>query len=443
MRTFTDYLKNCRSINALDTDRKGKPYNDDLCFFRCLVKFFKQKLNKENVKTYYNQWCDFTNVEIPMKKFGGVELCDIPEVEDCFKININIFERQADKTVTPVYKSQHIHKSTMYLNMHKNHLSYVKKFNSYAKKFHCPTCDRHFNHQGLIRRHLRTCSNVTKYKFPGGFFEKSKSVFDELEAIGIITAKADQLYPWFITFDFEAMIQKINLQPTDKLKWIEKHVPISVSVSSNVPRFTSPKFIDNANLDKLLEEMISYMNEIGEKTENLAKSKWHDVLEQLKVLREEFEGEDEDDDPSTFAKKVKTLTGNFLLYCKQISVTAFNSAKYDLNLVKAKLAKHLNLDTAEKPFTVKKNNAYMCISNDQFKFLDICQYLAPGSSYSKFLVAFQIEEKKSYFPYQWFDHVDKLNYTELPPYEAFHSDLKKGNVLALDLQNWDGKGEKT
>jgi hypothetical protein len=100
------------------------------------------------------------------------------------------------------------------------------------------------------------------------------------------------------------------------------------------------------------------------------------------------------------------------------------------------------MSTAENKFVVKKNNSYICIANDNFKFLDITQYLAPGSSYSSFLTAFGVEEQKSFFPYQWFDDASKLNFNQLPPYDAFYSDLKKENVLETELRKWSGKGEK-
>ena len=55
-------------------------------------------------------------------------------------------------------------------------------------------------------------------------------------------------------------------------------------------------------------------------------------------------------------------------------------------------------------------------------------YLAPVS-YAKFLRDFSVEEQKSFFPYEWFDSMDKLEHPSLPCYEAFYSPLKQRNVL--------------
>ncbi len=48
------------------------------------------------------------------------------------------------------------------------------------------------------------------------------------------------------------------------------------------------------------------------------------------------------------------------------------------------------------------------MSTDKFRFFDMTQFLAPGSSYSKYLKAFHVEESKTYLPYEWLDSVDKL-----------------------------------
>lgn len=42
--------------------------------------------------------------------------------------------------------------------------------------------------------------------------------------------------------------------------------------------------------------------------------------------------------------------------------------------------------------------------------------------------AFDVQECKGFFPYQFLDSVEKLNYPELPPHDAFHSTLKNVNI---------------
>lgn len=115
-------------------------------------------------------------------------------------------------------------------------------------------------------------------------------------------------------------------------------------------------------------------------------------------------------------------------YCRQTVVLGFNSAKYDMNLVKTHLAKTLDMHELGKNFTVKRNNSYACLANDKFKFLDITSYLAPGVSYVKFLKAFDVIDNKGFFPYEWFDGAEKLDHPALPPHTAFYSYLKEANI---------------
>ena len=136
-------------------------------------------------------------------------------------------------------------------------------------------------------------------------------------------------------------------------------------------------------------------------------------------------------------KKVRELKKKFLHYCTQTPVLGFNSSKYDINLIKSKIFKHL--EVAEKKdytFTIKKQNAYLAISTPELRFLDISNYIAPGYSYSHFLKCYKVEEQKGFFCYQYLTSVEKLEETKLPPYEAFYSSLKGENVLEVEYNVW-------
>ena len=45
-------------------------------------------------------------------------------------------------------------------------------------------------------------------------------------------------------------------------------------------------------------------------------------------------------------------------------------------------------------------------------------------------LAFPLLISKGYFPYEYFDHFDKLNETQLPPREDFYSKLKGETITA-------------
>ena len=73
----------------------------------------------------------------------------------------------------------------------------------------------------------------------------------------------------------------------------------------------------------------------------------------------------------------------------------------------------------------------MAITTQCLKFLDITNFLAQGTSYSEYLAAFKITEKKGHFPYEFVDCYEKLQFPQLPSYESFYSDLNNNNPLDL------------
>ena len=114
------------------------------------------------------------------------------------------------------------------------------------------------------------------------------------------------------------------------------------------------------------------------------------------------------------------LTQRFHEYCRELPVIGFNSAKYDVCSLRATL-----LPLLDPKFIIKgTGNNYKAITTSHFQFLDLCNYLPPGTSYAKFLKAYDVEEAKGHFCYEFLDSYEKLNYPQLPAIEHFHSTLK-------------------
>ena len=81
---------------------------------------------------------------------------------------------------------------------------------------------------------------------------------------------------------------------------------------------------------------------------------------------------------------------------------------------------------------IKRQNTYMCLYTDELKFVDICNYLAPGVSYAKYLTAYGCELGKGHFPYEYMDDLQKLDERSLPPQSAFYSRLKNEGISDTD-----------
>ena len=145
-------------------------------------------------------------------------------------------------------------------------------------------------------------------------------------------------------------------------------------------------------------------------------------------------------------KVLNELAEKLNAYIQELPVLGFNSGKYDLNAVKEFLFPYL-IKTQPVKFTVKRNSNHMCLKTNSLKFLDITNYLAPGFSYDQFIKAYECEQTKGFFPYEWIDSLDKLEETSLPPHAAFYSSLKNQNITEQEYQYcqqvWEGKEMST
>lgn len=129
----------------------------------------------------------------------------------------------------------------------------------------------------------------------------------------------------------------------------------------------------------------------------------------------------------TFYADLKKAVQDYLM---QVPVLGFNSGKYDMNLLKPYLMRVLKDKESELDVktVIRKGTTYLALVSKRLKFLDISHYLAPGFSYDRYLKAYNCTARKGFFPYEWMDDLDKLEYESLPPYAAFHSTLKGGNI---------------
>ncbi len=207
------FIKLNDSVIGLENDRYGLPYNDHLCAFRCLSLYYHKDL--KHTSEYFIQWkeylfseCETDIRELSMKKFEGVQLSQLPYFEECFRLNVHVFDLQPLNIAVPVFKSTDRYEQTMYLNHYKNHLSYIQNFELYSKQFQCQSCKRIFDHHGNWKNHGKICENKTKYTYPGGFFQKRKTVFEELELVGIHVDTSDRYFPYFAVYDFESVLEK-------------------------------------------------------------------------------------------------------------------------------------------------------------------------------------------------------------------------------------------
>ena len=114
----------------------------------------------------------------------------------------------------------------------------------------------------------------------------------------------------------------------------------------------------------------------------------------------------------------------------------FKSAKYGLNLIKSSLLPILNNERDIEPTVIKKANQFVSLKFGDFQLLDIMNFLGGATSLDSFLKAYKTSETKGFFPYERFDHPDKMQNSELPPYDAFYSKLRGCNPLEAEYTDY-------
>ena len=143
-----------------------------------------------------------------------------------------------------------------------------------------------------------------------------------------------------------------------------------------------------------------------------------------------------------FLRKLKKIVRAIERYCANMPVLSYNGSGYDINLVKQQLFRQLGLTEGKRDdvFVIKQHSRYPVLSTKKFRFLDIMNYVGPGVSLDMFLKSYNTDKAKGYFPYEWLDHIDKLNSPVLPSYDDFYSSLKGCNVLNEEYDTFINNG---
>ena len=424
--TLPDYLKHNKAVVGLAKDEHGATYNDNLCLFRCLGLH----LGREAAALY----AEYTDTSV--RHFAGVTLDDLHKVESKFETNVVVYqlvEIDNGKTMAElVRRSPAQYQETMYANLHESHYSYIQDIGKYCHSYRCRKCgDSLWKRPWELHRHESTCEAGVNRIYKGGVYRPPASIFERLDDEGIIVSPVLRYFPYRATFDFECYFSDERLPVnSDKLQWSARHVPLSVSVASNIPGYEPALcFVTDGDADKLVGCMITRLNTISDAAYESLLPLYADVLEELKTRKEAWDEEEEEEDGKKTVNPCKTLEKQLQTWLRQLPVIGFNSGKYDLNVVKKFFVPLLIHNNAA---VIKRQNTFMCFSTTNLKFLDVTQYLAPGVSYDKYLKAYGCELQKGHFPYEYMDGIGKLADRALPPQAAFYSQLKSEEISDAD-----------
>ena len=332
---------------------------------------------------------------------------DIPTVEDLLTINIlqydidivdgNIAGKLARRTVQK-------YENTVRLLRYNNHICYVNNINAVFQPFRCPTCDTFFNRTFNLERHLTTCSELVKNVYPRNVYQIRKTLFDKLDSFGINYTSEQKLFKNLAMFDFESIcVQKETFTDTITTTWIEKPVPISVSISSNLVEETI--FFCNSDPQHFVASFIGVLENLASQSKTKMKNLFHDIETTIKIKlgsilekftqrhnRREQADLDDCDNETCASTQFLQIEKNQLIdlqeslerYCNVLPVFGFNSAKFDLNLIKSYLLP-IRIDKRDiEPTVNKKANQFISFKFGDIQLLDIMNFLGGATSLDSF-----------------------------------------------------------
>ena len=300
----------------------------------------------------------------------------------------------------------------------------------------------------FLNKHLLRCKDRGKHIYPKNVYELRETLFEKLEGFNLPVFEDNKLFNKQAIFDFESIcVPTEELKETQTTTWIAKHVPISVSISSNL--IDEPIFLYNKDPQNLVIDFLSKLELLAEKSKLEMRTKFQDVEvavnERMRKIFDQlnergknyssnkFEYEDEcieDSEEADMSTQFLRIQKNQLIDLKQhleryvntLPVFGFNSGRYDLN--RYDLLPYLLRDKEQETSVIKKANDFISFKFGDVQFLDIMKFLGGSTTLESFLKAYKASETREFFPYEWFDNPDNLTFLNCHRMKPFSVNLE-------------------
>ena len=312
-------------------------------------------------------------------QFQGVHTNDIPTVEDLLTLNILLYDIDiVDSIIIGELARRSVKKyeKTVRLLRYNNRICYVSNIYAVFQAFRCPNCYTFFSRAFNLERQLTACSERVKNVFPRNVYQIQKTLFDKLDSFSVKCTSEHKLFKNLAKFDFESIcVQEKTFRDTNTTTWIGKHVPISVSISSNLVE--EPILLCNSDPHHLVASFIGALENLASQSktkmkilfhniEKTSKIKLESILEKLTQRHNRRESarfdmsQDDCDNEICASTQFLQMQKNQLIdlqeslerYCNVLPVFGFNSAQYDLNLIKSYLLPILVNERDIEPFVI-------------------------------------------------------------------------------------------
>ena len=178
------YVLENPAIVSLDCNKRtGIPYEDKLCFFRCLA--LHRGCHPHNLERDTQHYSERYAVDV--ENFDGVTLEELPDLEKLFELNIYAYrlvkceDEKTDIVAQFIQRSHRTYANSMYVNLYGSRFSYINNLNMYSKTYCCSKCDKLWKTAKALNKHEKTCEATVRHVFPGSAYKVLQTIFDLLE----------------------------------------------------------------------------------------------------------------------------------------------------------------------------------------------------------------------------------------------------------------------
>ena len=277
-------LKNHTINCATFEENTRQPYNDNLSLFRALALHLQgtHRLEEETSKIF-NLFINKMD-GLSANQFRGVHMNDIP-FEDLLTLNIVLYDIDiVDGNIIGELARRSLpeYNNTVRLLRYNNHICYVSNINAVFQAFRCPNCDTFFNRTFNLARHLTRCSERVKNVYPRNVYQIRETLIDKLDSSGIKYTSQQKLFKNLAIFGFESIcVQEESFKDTKTTTWIGKHVPISLSISSNFVE--EPIFLYNSDPQHLVSLFIGTLEDLASQSKAQKKLFFLEIETTIKI----------------------------------------------------------------------------------------------------------------------------------------------------------------
>lgn len=262
-------------------------------------------------------------------------------------------------------------------------------------------CGYSNKNKGQVTRHMKTCSDKTKYTYKETQYPQQDSTRKELAEIGI-----NESYR-FLCWDIEALNSGDTFNfGSSKCLGRQKVVSIALYGEGINKVFLN----DEGNaVEKFLEYVEDIQDKFFQETPDNVKSYIENLQIKLQI--------------KNLLPSLKTRYQRHLKYLKNMSnlfLVGYNSGGYDLPAI---ITEILEVVDPSDISVIKQGSCIFSMTYNNIKFVDAMKFTS-GGSLAKFCATFGSPTSKGLFPYEYFEDISELkNCREWPPMKAFKSSL--------------------